>query len=85
MYWSYCAVLTSHLTISDTPLTINKLDDMLGHSQYKLYYMTGSAAVNYFSKANQFTDPVASQIYEEYYNKGMYKFFIDIEFLLYHS
>ena len=84
MYWSYCAVLTSLLTISDTPLTINKLDDMLGHSQYKLYYLTRSPAFNYFSKANKQTNPVASQIYEEFYKKGMYQFLIEICLLFYH-
>ena len=72
VYWSYCAVLTSLLTISDTPLKINKLDDILGHGQYKLYYQTGTAAFNYFSKANELTNPVASQIYDEYYDRGIY-------------
>ena len=56
---------------------------MLGHSQYKLYYLTGSSSFNYFSKANKHTNPVAFQIYEEYYNKGMYQFFIEIDFLFY--
>ena len=72
VYWSYCAVLTSLLTISDTPLKINKLDDILRHSQYKLYYQTGTSAFNYFSKANELSNPVASQIYSEYYNEGKY-------------
>ena len=85
VYWSYCAVLTSLLTISDTPLTINKLDDMLGYSQFKLYYHNGTSAFNYFSKANKFTNPIASQIYEEYYNTGMYQFFIVINFLFNHA
>ena len=72
VYWSYCAVLTSLLTISDTPLTINKLEDILGHGQYKLYYQTGTAAFNYFSKANNLSNPTAFQVYNEYYNTGMY-------------
>ena len=72
VYWSYCAVLTSLLTISDTPLKINKLDDILSHNQYKLYYQTGTSAFNYFSKANELSNPVASQIYSEYYNEGIY-------------
>ena len=70
VYWSYCAVLTSLLTVSDTPLTINKLDDILGHSRYELYYMTGTAAYNYFSKANKTTNPVAYDVYKEYASEG---------------
>ena len=71
VYWSYCAVLTSLLTISDTPLTINKLEDIKGHRQYKLYYQTGTAAFNYFSNAKHSSNPVAFDIYKEYYDNGM--------------
>ena len=71
VYWSYCAVLTSLLTVSDTPLTINKLEDIEGHKRYKLYYQTGTAAFNYFSQANELTNPVAYQIYKEYYSEGI--------------
>ena len=71
VYWSYCAVLTSLLTVSDTPLTINKLEDIEGHKRYKLYYQTGTAAFNYFSQANELTNPAAYRIYKEYYSEGM--------------
>ena len=84
VYWSYCAILTSLLTVSDTPLTINKLDDMLGHSQYKLYYLTGTSEINYFSEATKVTNPVAAQIYEEYYNRGMYEIVMEINVVFKH-
>ena len=70
VYWSYCAVLTSLLTVSDRPLTIDKLDDIVGHKRYKLYIQKGTAAFNYFSQANELTNPAAYQIYKEYYNEG---------------
>ena len=63
-------MLTSLLTVSDTRLTINKLDDIVGHNQYKLYYQRGTISLNYFSEANELTNPVAYQIYKEYYNEG---------------
>ena len=74
VYWSYCAVLVSLLTVSDNPLTINKLDDMLGKTDYTLYYMTGTAAYNYFSEATEETNPVAYGIFQEYFvnDDGMY-------------
>ena len=66
VYWSYCAVLVSLLTVSENPLTINKLEDLVGQNQYTLYYSRGTAAYNYFSKANNRTNKVAAQIFKEY-------------------
>ena len=66
VYWSYCAVLVSLLTVSENHLTIDKLEDMVGHSQFKLYYQTGTASYNYFSKAHDDTNRVAAQIFKEY-------------------
>ena len=73
VYWSYCAVLVSLLTVSDNHLTINNLKDMLGTKDYTLYYLTGTAAYNYFSKATYETNPVAYDIFKEYFNEeGIY-------------
>ena len=66
VYWSYCAILVALLTVSDIPLTINKLDDMLDRSQFKLYYIEGTASYNYFSKATSETNEVAKKIFEQY-------------------
>ena len=69
VYWSYCAVLVSLLTVSHNPLTINKLEDMQGHSKtHSLYYLKGTAAYNYFSQATPDTNPVAYDIFLEYFN-----------------
>ena len=66
VYWSYCAILVALLTVSDIPLTINKLDDMLDRSQFKLYYIEGTASYNYFSKATSETNEVANKIFKQY-------------------
>ena len=72
VYWSYCALLSSFLTISDQPLKINRLEDIRGHGEFKLYYRSGSALFNYFSEANNLTNAVQFEVYNEYFNNGMY-------------
>ena len=66
IYWSYCAVLTSHLTVSSTKLTINNLEDLLGQRQYTLYYLEGSAGYSYFSRATERENRVAFLVFQEY-------------------
>ena len=66
VYWSYCAILVALLTVSDIPLTINKLDDMLDRNQFTLYYMEGTASYNYFSQATRDTNAVAAEIFKQY-------------------
>ena len=66
VYWSYCAILVALLTVSDIPLTINKLEDMLDRSQFSLYYMEGTASYNYFSQATPDTNAVAAEIFRQY-------------------
>ena len=73
VYWSYCAVLVSLLTVSDNRLPINSLEDLLGHKDYTLYYMEGTVAYNYFSQARAETNTVAYHIFQEYFNEeGIY-------------
>ena len=69
VYWSYCAVLVSLLTVSDNPLTVNNLEDMIGHNKYTLYYQRGTASYNYFSQAKNETNPTAYAIKLEYFNE----------------
>ena len=66
MYWSYCAILVSLLTVSNNPLTVNRLEDMLDNNQFTLIYQEGTVAYNYFSKANYDTNGAAARIFEEY-------------------
>ena len=66
VYWSYCAILVSLLTVSNNPLTVNRLEDMLDKSQFQLIYQEGTVAYNYFSKANRDTNWVAAGIFKEY-------------------
>ena len=66
VYWSYCAILVSLLTVSNNPLTVNRLEDMLDNNQFTLIYQEGTVAYNYFSKANIDTNKAAARIFEEY-------------------
>ena len=66
VYWSYCAILVSLLTVSNNPLTVNRLEDMLDNNQFTLIYQEGTVAYNYFSKANYDTNEAAVRIFEEY-------------------
>lgn len=66
VYWSYCAILVSLLTVSNNPLTVNRLDDMIGNAHFKLIYQEGTVAYSYFSKADEDTNEVAARIYKEY-------------------
>ena len=68
VYWSYCAILVSLLTVSSSRLPINRLEDLLNKSGYSLGIMAGTAAYNYFSKADQETNLIAYEIFQKYFN-----------------
>ena len=68
VYWSFCAVLTSLLAVSENPLTINTLSDLLEDRPYTLYYVKGTAAYNYFSEATEQTNRNGYNLFREYSN-----------------
>ena len=69
IYWSYCAILVSLLSVSDSRLAINSLEDMLGHKEYTLYILSGTVGYDYFSLATKNTNHLAYEIFEEYFHK----------------
>ena len=66
VYWSYCAILVSLLTVSNNPLTVNRLEDMIGNAKFKLIYQEDTAAYMFFSKATEDTNQAAARIFTEY-------------------
>ena len=65
VYWSYCAVLVSYLTITDNELPINTLEDILRNKGYFIILRKGSVTNDYFYEADLETNPVAHDILQQ--------------------
>ena len=65
IYWSYCAVLVSYLTVIDNDLPVNNLDDILTKTGYSIILRNGSITNDYFSGAEIATHPVAHKIFNQ--------------------
>ena len=71
VYWSYCAVLVSYLTVVDNVLPINDLEDIVAKKSYFILLRKGSITNDYFEEAQFDTNPVAFQIYQDQFrHKG---------------
>ena len=58
----------SLLTVTDNPLGIERLQDLINKSGYSLMLQHGTAAYNYFSEANWETNPEATEVYKKYFD-----------------
>ena len=65
VYWSYCAMLVSYLTVTDNKLPINTLDDILRNKGYCIILGNGSVTNDYFFEADLDTNPVAYNILQQ--------------------
>ena len=65
VYWSYCAMLVSYLTVTDNELPINTLDDILRNKGYCIILGNGSVTNDYFFEADLDTNPVAYNILQQ--------------------
>ena len=65
VYWSYCAVLVSYLTVIDNELPINTLEDILRNKGYSMILRKRTTIADYFSEADLETNPVAYNILQE--------------------
>jgi len=65
VYWSYCAVLVSYLTVIDNNLPVNNLEDILIKKGYSIILRNGSITNDYFSEAEMDTHPVAHNIFRQ--------------------
>ena len=69
IYWSYSAVLVSYLTVVDNELPINNLEDVAAKNGYFIILRNGSITNDYFEEAQQDTNPVAYQIYQNQFHQ----------------
>jgi len=65
VYWSYCAVLVSYLTITDNELPINNLEDILRNNGYFIILRKGFVTTDYFTDADLEDNPVAYHIFQQ--------------------
>jgi hypothetical protein len=72
VYWSYCAVLVSYLTVIDNNLPINNLEDILVKKGYSIILRNGSITNDYFSEAEIDTQPVAHNLFHQGMRRNWY-------------
>ena len=65
VYWSYCAVLVSYLTVMDDALPINTVEDILRKTGYCVILRKSSVTTEYFDEADLDTNAVAYNILKQ--------------------